>query len=83
MNISFEFFPARTEKGEKNLDEVQKKLSAIKPDFFSVTFGAMGSSQDATFSAITNLLKNTNVPIAPHLTCTGINKIQAMVAEIF
>ena len=77
MNISFEFFPARTEHGKKTLNEVQKELSAIKPEFFSVTFGAMGSSQDATFSAITNLLKNTNVPIAPHITCAGINKIQA------
>ena len=77
MNISFEFFPARTKKGEKNLNEVQKELSAIKPEFFSVTFGALGSSQDATFETITDLQKNTNVPIAPHLTCVGIKKTQA------
>ena len=77
MNISFEFFPARTEHGEKALKEVQKELSAIKPEFFSVTFGALGSSQDATFETIVNLLKNTNVPIAPHLTCVGIKKSQA------
>ena len=77
MNISFEFFPARTEQGEKNLNEVQKELSAIKPEFFSVTFGALGSSQDATFETITNLLNNSNIPIAPHLTCVGIKKTQA------
>ncbi len=77
MNIIFEFFPARTEQGIKNLNEVQKELSAIKPEFFSVTFGALGSSQDATFKTIIDLQKNTNVPIAPHLTCVGINKIQA------
>ena len=77
MNISFEFFPARTEHGEKALNEVQKKLSAIKPEFFSVTFGALGSSQDATFETITNLLNNSNIPIAPHLTCVGIKKSQA------
>ena len=77
MNISFEFFPTRTEHGEKALNEVQKKLSAIKPEFFSVTFGALGSSQDATFETIFELQKNTSVPIAPHLTCVGINKIQA------
>lgn len=77
MNISFEFFPARTEHGEKALKEVQKELSAIKPEFFSVTFGALGSSQDATFETIVNLLKNTNVPISPHLTCVGIKKSQA------
>jgi len=34
MNISFEFFPARTEHGEKALNRVQKELSAIKPEFF-------------------------------------------------
>ena len=77
MNISFEFFPARTEHGKKTINEVQKKLSAIKPEFFSVTFGALGSSQDATFETIFELQKNTSVPIAPHLTCVGINKIQA------
>jgi len=77
MNISFEFFPARTEHGKKALNEVQKKLSAIKPEFFSVTFGALGSSQDATFETITNLLHNTNIPIATHLTCAGLKKSQA------
>ena len=77
MNISFEFFPARTEHGEKALNEAQKELSAIKPEFFSVTFGALGSSQDATFETITNLLNNSNIPIAPHLTCAGIKKSQA------
>jgi len=78
MNISFEFFPARTEHGKKALNEVQKELSAIKPEFFSVTFGALGSSQDATFETIIDLQKNTSVPIAPHLTCVGIKKIQAI-----
>ena len=77
MNISFEFFPARTEHGKKAINEVQKELSAIKPEFFSVTFGALGSSQDATFETITNLLNNSNIPIAPHLTCAGIKKSQA------
>ena len=77
MNISFEFFPARTEHGEKALNEVQKELSAIKPEFFSVTFGALGSSQNATFETVTKLLNNTNVPVSPHLTCVGIKKSQA------
>jgi len=77
MNISFEFFPARTEHGEKALNEVQKKLSAIKPEFFSVTFGALGSSQNATFETVIKLLKNTNIPVSPHLTCVGIKKSQA------
>jgi len=77
MNISFEFFPARTEHGKKALNEVQKELSAIKPEFFSVTFGALGSSQDATFETITDLRKNRKIPVSPHLTCVGIKKSQA------
>ena len=77
MNISFEFFPARTEHGEKALNEVQNELSAIKPEFFSVTFGALGSSQNSTFETVTKLQKNTNVPVSPHLTCVGITKSQA------
>jgi len=77
MNISFEFFPARTEHGEKALNGVHKELSAIKPEFFSVTFGALGSSQNATFETVSKLLKNTNVPVSPHLTCVGIKKSQA------
>ena len=67
MNISFEFFPARTEHGEKALNEAQKKLSAIKPEFFSVTFGALGSSQNATFETVTKLLKNTKTNPIPNM----------------
>ena len=74
--ISFEFFPPRSDASKKSLKEVHRKLSSINPEYFSVTFGALGSSQNATFDTIVNLSKNTKIPITPHLTCVGTNKNQ-------
>ncbi len=76
MNISYEFFPARTEQGKKNLQETLAKLDTTNPDFYSVTFGALGSAQDATFDTINQLSVATPVTVAPHLTCVGSDKAQ-------
>jgi methylenetetrahydrofolate reductase (NADPH) len=76
MSISYEFFPARTEQGKKNLDQTLAKLDATNPDFYSVTFGALGSAQDATFDTISQLSDATTVSVAPHLTCVGSDKEQ-------
>ena len=46
--ISFEIFPARSEKGAKKLDQVIDDLAGLKPDFVSVTFGAGGSTRDGS-----------------------------------
>ena len=74
--ISFEFFPPRSDAAKKSLKEVHRKLSSINPEYFSVTFGALGSSQNATLDTIVNLSKDTKIPITPHLTCVGTNKKQ-------
>ena len=74
--ISFEFFPPRSVSTKKSLKEAHRILSSINPEYFSVTFGALGSSQNATFDTIVNLLKDTKIPITPHLTCVGTNKKQ-------
>ncbi len=76
MNISYEFFPTRTEQGKYNLLSTLAKLDGTNPDFYSVTFGALGSAQDATFATINQLSAATSVPIAPHLTCVGSDKVQ-------
>ena len=47
-HISFEFFAAKTEQGRKNLQTNCQKLSIFNPDFFSVTYGAGGSTRDTT-----------------------------------
>ena len=44
-NISIEFYPPRTKEGEENLERVHSRLAALKPDFFSVTYGAGGSTK--------------------------------------
>ena len=76
MNISYEFFPARTEQGKQNLNATLREFDATNPDFYSVTFGALGSAQDATFNTIGQLKAQTKVSVAPHLTCIGADKQQ-------
>ncbi len=77
MNISYEFFPTRTEQGANNLLATLSELDTTNPDFYSVTYGALGSAQDATIDTISKLSSTTNVNVAPHLTCVGSN-IQQM-----
>jgi len=74
--ISFEFFPPRSDTAKKSLKETHLKLSSINPEHYSVTFGALGTSQDATFDTIVNLSQDTEIPITPHLTCVDTNKKQ-------
>jgi methylenetetrahydrofolate reductase (NADPH) len=76
MNISYEFFPARTEQGKQNLGKTLAKLDTTNPDFYSVTFGALGSAQNATFDTISQLNNATNASVAPHLTCVGSDREQ-------
>jgi len=54
--LSFEFFPPRTEKGVDNLVQVHAELAKFKPEFFSVTFGAGGSTQDGTYDAVKSMI---------------------------
>jgi methylenetetrahydrofolate reductase (NADPH) len=66
---SFEFFPPKTEDGINKLAETTKALAALNPSFFSVTFGAGGSSLDRTFTTVVELQKNSGIDTAPHLSC--------------
>lgn len=75
--ISCEFFPPKTEKGAQNLLLVQEKLSVLKPEFYSVTFGAGGSTQDNTLEAVVEIQQRahqTGIGAAPHLSCVGSSK---------
>lgn len=74
MKLSFEFFPPRTQEGKKNLAQVRKELSVINPEYFSTTFGAGGSTQDATLETVLDIQKNDDIPAAPHLSCIGSEK---------
>lgn len=70
-NVSFEFFPPHTEKGSQKLLQTAKLLEAAQPEYFSVTFGAGGSTQTQTPTAVYNLQDHTKTSVAPHISCVG------------
>ncbi len=67
--ISFEFFPPRSGEQKLILESTWQKLSRLNPRYLSVTFGAGGSSLDATLQTVTDLLDKSGVPVAPHISC--------------
>jgi len=71
LAFSFEFFPPKTDKGVENLRAVSKKLATKNPCFFSVTFGAGGSTQERTLETVIDIKQHTGVDVAPHLSCIG------------
>ena len=74
MELSVEFFPSKTAEGAAKLRTVREQLAtALKPTFFSVTFGAGGSTQDGTFSAVKEI-HEAGQQAAPHLSCVGSSK---------
>lgn len=68
--ISFEFFPPQTPEGTEKLTAARQRLAALKPEFFSVTFGAGGSTQDRTLETIKQIHAEGH-QAAPHLSCVG------------
>ena len=70
LPISLEFFPPKTAEGAEKLRAARQKLYALKPEFCSVTFGAGGSTQEGTLTAVTEILAE-GCPAAPHLSCIG------------
>jgi methylenetetrahydrofolate reductase (NADPH) len=67
--ISFEFFPPRTAEQSKLLESTCRRLARFGPEYFSVTFGAGGSSLEATHEAVLKLSTDSGVPVAPHISC--------------
>ena len=68
--ISIEFFPPQTPEGVEKLRAVREKLAVLKPEFFSVTFGAGGSTRERTFSVVKEIAAE-GFNAAPHLSCVG------------
>ncbi|WP_447956845.1 methylenetetrahydrofolate reductase [NAD(P)H] [Vreelandella sp. EE7] len=75
LGISFEFFPPSTDAGREKLIHVRDELAAINPRFFSVTYGAGGSTQARTRD-IVRRVSETGITTAPHLSCIGSEKAQ-------
>ncbi|MEY8203435.1 MAG: methylenetetrahydrofolate reductase [NAD(P)H] [Bermanella sp.] len=70
FRLSFEFFPTKTAEGTKKLFNTRDKLAELNPDFFSVTYGAGGSTRDNTIDIVTKI-NNLGITGAPHLSCVG------------
>lgn len=69
--ISFEYFPPKTEAGkEKLLTQTTPALNALKPEFFSVTYGAGGSTRDTTLGIVSSI-QESGIAAAPHLSFGG------------
>ncbi|MCG8486426.1 MAG: methylenetetrahydrofolate reductase [NAD(P)H] [Chromatiales bacterium] len=71
--FSFELFPPKTEKGMENLKTNVQQLQGLNPAFFSVTYGAGGSTQQRTFDTVDWLIEQ-QIDTAPHLSCIGADQ---------
>lgn len=68
--ISIEFFPPKTPEGMDKLRAARNQLAALRPEFFSVTFGAGGSTRDRTLETVLEIQRE-GFEAAPHLSCVG------------
>src|SRR5690349_11306364 len=74
IQVSFEFFPPKTEKMAETLWESVKTLEPLQPRFVSVTYGAGGSTRERTHATVERILKETPLTPAAHLTCVGASR---------
>ncbi len=83
IDVSFEFFPPKTEKMEETLWESIETLKPLDPRFVSVTYGAGGSTRERTARTVQRILSETGIPAAAHLTCVGATRaeIDAVIRE--
>ncbi|MCB1474956.1 MAG: methylenetetrahydrofolate reductase [NAD(P)H] [Rhodobiaceae bacterium] len=74
INLSFEFFPPKTDGGAVSLDQAIGDLKALAPEFVSVTYGAGGSTRDRTLGVLRDIVQRHHIPAAGHLTCVGASR---------
>lgn len=74
IKLSYEFFPPKNDKMDRDLWAAIHKLEAFDPDFVSVTYGAGGSTRERTHRTVTRIAKDTRLLPAAHLTCIGSDR---------
>jgi methylenetetrahydrofolate reductase (NADPH) len=74
LQVSFEFFPPKSEEGEGTFWQTVKRLESVKPSFVSVTYGAGGSTRHRTLSTLRQIAQGTDLRVAAHLTCVDASK---------
>ena len=81
--FSFEFFPPRSAEAAEKLATTSARLARLQPDYFSVTFGAGGSTRERTLESALSLRERTGIPVAPHVSCIGypLTEIRSLLAK--
>ncbi len=74
IDVSFEFFPPKTEKMAETLWSSIETLAPLKPRFVSVTYGAGGSTRERTHATVSRIMAETSIPAAAHLTCVNATR---------
>jgi methylenetetrahydrofolate reductase (NADPH) len=75
-HYSFEFFPPKTDIGAEKLRDVTRRLAVLKPEYFSVTYGAGGSTRERSLGTVLDIQKNSGSAAAPHLSCIGDSRAE-------
>src|SRR3712207_1631044 len=70
-SFSFEFFPPKTDEGERKLWTVLRQLESLRPSFVSVTYGAGGSTRDRTVAITADLARHTTLTPLGHFTAVN------------
>jgi methylenetetrahydrofolate reductase (NADPH) len=78
IEVSFEFFPPKTEKMEETLWQSVARLAPLRPAFVSVTYGAGGTTRERTHATVVRILNETGLVPAAHLTCVGASKDEVL-----
>jgi methylenetetrahydrofolate reductase (NADPH) len=76
LQVSFEFFPPKSQEGEGAFWQTVKRLEGVKPIFVSVTYGAGGSTRHRTLSTVRQIAQGTKLSVAGHLTCVDASKAE-------
>jgi methylenetetrahydrofolate reductase (NADPH) len=76
LQLSFEFFPPKTEEMERTLWASVERLAGLQPSFVSVTYGADGSTRERTHRVVARIAEETPLTAVPHLTCVGASKAE-------
>ena len=76
LQVSFEFFPPKTEKMEESLWQAVRRLEPMAPRFVSVTYGAGGTTRERTHATVARLRAETSLEPAAHLTCVGATRAE-------
>ena len=76
--VSFEFFPPSDESMARQLWTCVQRLAPLRPNFVSVTYGADGSTRNRTHECVSRILRETDLTVAPHLTCVGASRAEVL-----